>query len=180
MNPSGAINMLATEPTWTAERIELLKSGFEAGLSCREIAQDIGLSRNAVIGKISRLNLSRQKTVGETCSERNGSPKVRRPKVVSQHRILMMLDPEPKPLAEEVPIHNGHRCSLLELTQEKCRWPISNSGAMNSWFCGNKPVKGLPYCIGHARIAYRRPSPAAGPRERIQTNRPIPIASRQR
>ena len=22
-------------------------------------------------------------------------------------------------------------------------------------FCGNEPVKGLPYCLGHARIAYR-------------------------
>ena len=28
---------------------------FEAGLSCREIADDIGVSRNAVIGKLSRL-----------------------------------------------------------------------------------------------------------------------------
>jgi len=37
--------MLANEPTWTAERVELLKSRFEAGLSCREIAGDIGVSR---------------------------------------------------------------------------------------------------------------------------------------
>ncbi|MGY4488541.1 hypothetical protein ACVWWR_007732 [Bradyrhizobium sp. LM3.2] len=39
--------------TWTDERIELLKQHFEAGLSCREIAADIGVSRNAVIGKLS-------------------------------------------------------------------------------------------------------------------------------
>jgi len=39
--------MLANEPTWTAERVELLKLRFEAGLSCREIADDIGVSRNA-------------------------------------------------------------------------------------------------------------------------------------
>ena len=48
--------MLANEPTWTTERVELLKSRFDAGLSCREIAADIGVSRNAVIGKLSRLN----------------------------------------------------------------------------------------------------------------------------
>ncbi len=49
--------MPVLSPTWTDERIELLKQHFEAGLSCREIAADIGVSRNAVIGKLSRLNL---------------------------------------------------------------------------------------------------------------------------
>jgi len=39
--------MLANEPTWTVERIELLKNRFEAGLTCREIACDIGVSRKA-------------------------------------------------------------------------------------------------------------------------------------
>jgi hypothetical protein len=38
----------------------------------------------------------------------------------------------------------------------KCRWPISNPGAEDFCFCGNEPVKGLPYCPGHARIAYRQ------------------------
>ena len=54
--------MPAKEPTWTDERLELLKSHFAAGLTCREIAGDIGVSRNAVIGKLSRLNLTREKT----------------------------------------------------------------------------------------------------------------------
>ena len=57
--------MPAVEPTWTAERLALLKSAFEAGLSCREIAADIGVSRNAVIGKLSRLNLTRGRSVDE-------------------------------------------------------------------------------------------------------------------
>ena len=51
------------QPTWTTERIERLKNRFEAGLSCRQIAADIGVSRNAVIGKLSRLNLTREKTI---------------------------------------------------------------------------------------------------------------------
>jgi hypothetical protein len=34
-------------------------------------------------------------------------------------------------------------------------WPISYPGAAGFCFCGNEPVKGLPYCLGHARIAYR-------------------------
>jgi GcrA cell cycle regulator len=65
------------------------------------------------------------------------------------------LHAELQPSAEEASIQDGNRCSLLDLSKEKCRWPISNEGAVNFSFCGNKPVEGLPYCAGHARIAYR-------------------------
>jgi GcrA cell cycle regulator len=63
--------------------------------------------------------------------------------------------PAPQPHAEDIPIYNGRGCTLLELSQGKCRWPISKTGAEDFRFCGNEPVKGLPYCLGHARIAYR-------------------------
>ena len=46
------------------ERLELLKGHFAAGLTCRQIAAEIGVSRNAVIGKLSRLGLSRDKPPG--------------------------------------------------------------------------------------------------------------------
>ena len=146
--------MLAITRTWTAERIELLKSRFEAGLTCREIADDIGVSRNAVIGKISRLNLSRPGGVGERFVERKENPKARAPRNApsSQRQILKAL--RPRPAAEEAPLCGEHRCSLLELNEGKCRWPISDLGAAGFWFCGNTPVKGFPYCAGHARIAY--------------------------
>ena len=52
--------MPTNEPTWTEQRIELLKSRFQAGLTAREIAAEIGVSRNAVIGKLSRLDLRRE------------------------------------------------------------------------------------------------------------------------
>ena len=51
--------MFTNTPTWTTARVELLKRHFEEGLSCREIAAHIGVSRNAVIGKLTRLGLTR-------------------------------------------------------------------------------------------------------------------------
>jgi GcrA cell cycle regulator len=144
------------EPTWTAERIELLKSGVEAGLSCRQIANDIGVSRNAVIGKISRLNLSRAEGAGARSFERRREPRLdsrpARPTSVSQRQVLTALDIAP--VVEEAPLTSEHRCSLLELSEENCRWPIGNISGADLWFCGNMPVKGLSYCAGHARIAY--------------------------
>jgi GcrA cell cycle regulator len=141
-----------TKGTWTDERIAQLKSCFEAGLTCREIASEMGVSRNAVIGKISRLNLSRFKGGGGP--ERRVAPKPARPKIVTQHQILMAIRAEPEPSAEAAAIASLHRCSLMELGQEKCRWPISEPGAEDFGFCGDKPVQGLPYCAAHARLAY--------------------------
>ena len=157
--------MSANCATWTSERIELLKHYLQSGLSCGQIAREIGVTRNAVIGKMNRLGLSRPKDViGRQLEQRRAAklprPKIWRPKrprlnIFAQHEMLMAAFPRPQPPAEDIPIYNGRGCTLLELSQEKCRWPISSPGADDFCFCGNEPVKGLPYCLGHTRIAYR-------------------------
>jgi GcrA cell cycle regulator len=148
--------MLATEPTWTTERVELLKSHFASGLSCREIANAIGVSRNAVIGKLSRLNLTREKTVKtrRPGPKHDGTRRRTRSVPQLQYQMLRELYAEAEPSCEEA-IQSEHRCSLLELSEEKCRWPISTPGTEGFCFGGNRPLEGLPYCAGHSRLAYR-------------------------
>ncbi len=149
-------HQLTNHPTWTTERLALLKSGFEAGLSCREIAAHIGVSRNAVIGKISRMNLTREKA-GVRRPARKAAETAYRPKAAATFRqyLLKAVPAEPEPIVEDDSIHNGHSCSLFELSKERCRWPISSPGAADFCFCGNTPIEGLPYCPGHSRLAYR-------------------------
>jgi GcrA cell cycle regulator len=149
--------MPLNQPTWTTERVELLKSRFEAGLTCREIANDIGVSRNSVIGKLSRLNLTREKSADTPRPARRDAAKGHRPRSVPrlQYQMLRKLYSEPQPLADREPISNQACCSLLELSEERCRWPIGTPGATDFHFCGNTPVESLPYCPGHSRLAYR-------------------------
>jgi GcrA cell cycle regulator len=151
--------MFAIGPTWTTERVELLKSHFEAGRTCREIAVSIGVSRNAVIGKLSRLGLTR----GEFNAEARPAKKERTSKSVPrlQYQMLRTVyeDGEPVPSA---PVVSEQRCSLLELSKQRCRWPISTPGAEDFCFCGNTPLEGAPYCAGHTRLAYR-----SGSRQRV-------------
>jgi GcrA cell cycle regulator len=164
--------MIEKKPTWTAERIELLKAGFEAGQSCRQIADDIGVSRNAVIGKLSRLKLTRQASTDARSSANNDAEKQRRPRKFPRLHYPMLqtlsaeslsaeswsaesLSAAPQPDLDDSSINRDHRCSLLELNVQRCRWPISTPGAADFCFCGNLPVEGLPYCAGHTRLAYR-------------------------
>ena len=53
-------------------------------------------------------------------------------------------DPEPQMIENIIPI--GQRCSLVELTDEKCHWPIGDPGQADFFFCGGKTNAGTPYC----------------------------------
>jgi GcrA cell cycle regulator len=155
--------MDGTHKTWTTERIALLKNRIEAGFSREQIAREIGVSRNAVIGKANRLGLSRVK--GPVRRLDPSAAKIARPRKATQRRILRALQANPQLDFGEMPGDYANRCSLLELQQWHCRWPISDPGAEDFGFCGNNQVKGLSYCAAHALVAYR-PST----RERARVN----------
>jgi GcrA cell cycle regulator len=146
--------MLTNLPTWTTDRVEQLKSHFEAGLTCREIAASIGVSRNAVIGKLSRLQLTRSPAVSEPRPNRTARERSRKSIPRLQYQVLQAVYEEAPPLHEE-PIVSENRCSLLELNDQRCRWPIGTPGAEDFHFCGNTPAEGVSYCSGHTRLAYR-------------------------
>src|SRR5258707_15884543 len=108
--------MSANCATWTSERIELLKRCLHAGLSCGQIAREIGVTRNAVIGKMNRLGLSRprdvvDRQVGQKRHARLAHPtiaKLTRPKsprlnVFAQRENLKEAVPQPEPHAENIP-----------------------------------------------------------------------------
>ncbi|MDN5006141.1 GcrA family cell cycle regulator [Bradyrhizobium sp. GCM10027634] len=149
--------MPVLSPTWTNERVELLKQHFEAGLSCREIAADIGVSRNAVIGKLSRLNLTRGRTVDDRKVQDRGCAPARATRAVPrlQYEMLATIYGETDAPMTTGPIDDANRCSLMELGEFSCRWPISTPGAEDFCFCGNAVQDGQPYCTGHSRLAYR-------------------------
>ncbi len=150
-----AMTDIGTQTTWTTERIALLKNRIDAGLSCGQIAREIGVSRNAVIGKANRLGLSRFKRATGRQLEQ---PRLRgnaSSRSMTQHRIQQALWAKPQLGFAEVPSDSANRCSLSELQPWHCRWPIGDPSSQDFGFCGNKSVDGLPYCPAHARIAYR-------------------------
>ena len=67
-------------------------------------------------------------------------------------------DPEPEPELIENIIPIGQRCTLLELNEEKCHWPIGDPGQPDFFFCGGQAITGLPYCAYHSRVAYQPPN----------------------
>jgi GcrA cell cycle regulator len=170
--------MSATRMSWDTKRIEQMERAFAAGLSCSQIARELGVTRNAVLGKLHRLRLTRPQDVAAAAVAQRRAARLARPKarrqsapkttlakawlpkrarltIAEQQEMLAAAYQATQPGADEVPIHNGRGCTLLELCEAHCRWPIGSADAAAFAFCGNERVAGLPYCVGHARIAYR-------------------------
>jgi len=155
--------------TWTDERVELLKKLWADGLSASQIAGELGgITRNAVIGKVHRLGLS-----GRAKAPSSSVPRQRKPRAPSMFRAPRPMmrgntalahapaydyEPEPEPELIENIIPIGQRCTLLELNDEKCHWPIGDPGQPDFFFCGGKTGTGIPYCGYHARVAYQPPA----------------------
>lgn len=151
--------------SWTDERVEMLKKLWSDGLSASQIAAELGgITRNAVIGKVHRLGLS-----GRAKSPSSAAPRPRKPRThthmlrVSRpamrgntalaHAFEYEVAEEPEFLDNVIPI--GQRRTILELTEETCRWPIGDPGSSDFFFCGGKSLTGLPYCAYHSRVAYQ-------------------------
>ena len=151
--------------SWTDERVETLKKLWADGLSASQIAAVLGgVTRNAVIGKVHRLGLS-----GRAKSPSSAAPRPRKPRATSHmlrvsrssmrgntalaHAYEIDLEPELEPIDNVIPL--GQRRSLLELTEETCRWPIGDPGTADFFFCGGPTVTSLPYCAYHSRVAYQ-------------------------
>ena len=150
-----------TIATWTPERIEQLRACVVTGLTCSQIAAEIGVTRNAVIGKIHRLGLSPGRPTGGAA--RACPPRARRPRLSSQRTLLRLIHADAPGMAEAPAfeassVESAQRCSLLELAHNKCRWPVGDPNAADFAFCGNDAAAGFSYCAGHARMAYRAPA----------------------
>jgi GcrA cell cycle regulator len=160
---------------WNDERVELLKKLWADGLSASQIAGQLGgVTRNAVIGKVHRLGLS-----GRAKTPSSSVPRVRKPRQSTMRPRMRFhgnnalapqydMEPDLDPLANVVPM--GPRISILELSEDTCRWPIGDPGKEGFGYCGSKTKGELPYCPYHARAAYQPAADRRRQRAAAQAN----------
>ncbi|MEH3119101.1 MAG: GcrA cell cycle regulator [Methylorubrum populi] len=166
--------MTEAVPSWTDERVELLRRLWDDGLSASQIALQIGgVSRNAVIGKVHRLGLAgRVKPIGAAASPGRRKddgieavaietlaveePTLPEPPAIVAHRPAPDFPLPPKPAAPEpVALAVSERVTIMDLRDSMCRWPMGDPTSPEFRFCGARAITGLPYCTQHAQVAYQ-------------------------
>lgn len=151
---------------WNTDRIAQLKELKARGLSAACIAAEMGggITRNAVIGKLTRLGLGGGPRIARAprrCAPKPAAPRPRPSRLVVRVGAapLQVVVAEPAPRIELEPVAApvipfGQRCSLMKLREDTCRWPVGDPGTEDFFFCGGKRADGFPYCAWHARLAY--------------------------
>ena len=138
--------------SWTEEKVAKLKELWGKGNTASQIAEIIGgISRNAVIGKAHRLNLSAKiKTRTATSnqefnsSENDKNTKLRRGRKSKFRSLIIEKNFEPE-----------NPKQLEELDESSCKWPIGHPNEKSFYFCGRSSLKDFSYCKLHLLYAYQ-------------------------
>ncbi len=150
----GVLEMV--NPVWDDEKSNRLEELWgNRLLSAREMARELGVTRNAVLGKAHRLGLP----------ERDKRPGRKRHGHIGKLTRIILGDPKPKWKPPEKPKEEAtgpfipaKPVQLMDLTHKTCRWPLD--GDPVRWYCGDKPESGFVYCKFHCKIAYSgKPEP---------------------
>ena len=137
--------------SWTLEKVGKLKQLWGKGNTAGQIASIIGeVTRNAVIGKAYRLNLTvkiiqKKNDFNQVSQHQENAPQPERKTRKSRFKSLLL----DKSFEPEKPK------SLEELHDDICRWPIGHPNEPDFYFCGRKSMKNFSYCKLHVLYAFQ-------------------------
>ncbi len=138
--------------SWDDQKVNKLKELWGSGKTASQIAEIIGgISRNAVIGKAHRLNLSAKiKTRSVTIKNDNTTKAVNKNSSGRKSKKLrfqsLLLDKNFEP---------AKNLNLEELTEDTCKYMEGHPSDHDSSFCGRKTVEKFSYCPLHLMLIYQ-------------------------
>jgi GcrA cell cycle regulator len=127
---------------WNADELATLHSMWRAGETGAAIAEKLGTSRSAVLGKIARIGLIRKQTKRKP--RRSTKPKF--PFLARIKRAPRA--PRTPPPQPSGPVH------FADLAEHHCRWIPGEPHTQ--MYCGATKISGSSYCATHTRIAWAR------------------------
>ncbi len=138
--------------SWNEEKVSKLKELWGKGNTASQIAEIIGgISRNAVIGKAHRLNLSAKIKTRAATSNKNFKNSLEENNVKSRRGRKSKF----KSLIIEKDFEPENPKQLEELDENSCKWPIGHPDEKTFYFCGRNSLKDFSYCKLHLLYAYQ-------------------------
>lgn len=135
---------------WTEELDAIVLQRWNDGESSGMIARAHNLTRNQVIGRLSRLAAAKRAVPLTRIKSAPGPQRPPRAAVLAETAMPAASEPEiPDPV-----LVNGEPLRFTDSSDRVCRWIVGPASA-SAVICGHPPKSGSPYCSGHATKAYQ-------------------------
>lgn len=158
---------------WTDEKVKLLVQYWEAGQSITQIGKQLGMTRNAVVGKAHRIGLAKRASPimradkpaqpraaasggGSGGDVHRAPPAPRAPIQVKEDAATPHAPHQHVPQAQ---LTAAMLAALTPSTGPRCKWPIGDPKTAEFDFCTHVALPGKPYCAAHCAAAYTNWNP---------------------
>lgn len=144
--------------TWTPARVNELRQLLEAGKSYREIALQMDLSKNTVLGKAWRLGLKPHETEEQRKAKAQARLARQRERRAA-HAGTRTIKFHPKrtvPMLQNIKCEEALNITIHELERHHCRW-ITNDDTSAALYCGATVVDGYSWCPFHLQKIWPQP-----------------------
>ena len=137
--------------SWNQQKVEDLKKLWNDGVATSRIGEQLGFTKNAVIGKAFRLGLERRQ---------NSRKKISQPASFSSTTLYRETSsPSSSISVKKEPIRRREKFSFKKSIVgtgnfRSCQWPIGDPLKEGFHYCGGQNIPTKPYCIEHFKKAY--------------------------
>ena len=137
--------------SWNQQKVEDLKKLWNDGVATSRIGEQLGFTKNAVIGKAFRLGLERRQ---------NSRKKISQPASFSSTTLYRETSSSSSSISvKKEPIRRREKFSFKKSIVgtgnfRSCQWPVGDPLEEGFHYCGGQNIPTKPYCIEHFKKAY--------------------------
>ena len=138
--------------SWNQQKVDNLKKLWNEGVATSRIGEQLGFTKNAVIGKAFRLGLERRQNSRKKTSHSQSLSSVTMYRETSAPGHAQIT---PKRQVTRRREKFSFKKSIVGTGSFKsCQWPIGDPLEEGFHYCGGQNIPTKPYCIDHYKKAY--------------------------
>ena len=137
--------------SWNQQKVEDLKKLWNEGVATSRIGEQLGFTKNAVIGKAFRLGLERRQNSRKKTSNTAS--------FATTNLYREASTPSSSITTKRDPVRRREKFSFKKSivgtgSFKSCQWPIGDPLKEGFHYCGCQNIPTKPYCIEHYKKAY--------------------------
>ena len=137
--------------SWNQQKVDDLKKLWNDGVATSRIGEQLGFTKNAVIGKAFRLGLERRQNSRKKISQQAPFSSTTMYRETASSSSSSSTKREPVKRREKF----SFKKSIVGTGSFKsCQWPIGDPLEEGFHYCGGQNIPTKPYCIDHYKKAY--------------------------